>query len=354
MSKPNYQSNITSLSIVLGLVALSAGCMRSDAASWSPRKEFGQLPLKAQHQIEDYLTKYCGTASDPKLVGSDAISREHLLQGEAVFAKYCAQCHGITGDGAGPAAEYLNPRPRDYRRGIFKFTSTPYGSKPLREDLLRTIRNGAKGTAMPSFALLDDDDLQAVVDYVLVLTHRGELEGMLVVEAQSEDEIDPDNVPGYLKRITDSWAEARGKVVTPISPLVPYSDESVEIGKKAFLTATAGCFKCHGQEGRGEEIPNADREPGAPPVRSADLTSGMFHGGNRPIDIYRRIYSGINGTPMPSFAVQLKDDPATFWHLVHYVEHVSGARRRALEKEEAEYKGKSHLSASEAADATPP
>jgi mono/diheme cytochrome c family protein len=161
-------------------------------------------------------------------------------------------------------------------------------------------------------------------------------------------------VPGYIKRITDGWYEACGKVVTPISPLVPDSEESVKLGEKAFLTATAGCFKCHGLDGRGEVIPNADREPGAPPVRSADCRRGTCRSSNRPNDIYRRIYSGINGTPMPSFAVQLKDDPATFWHLVHYVEYVSGARRRALEKEEAEYLGKSHVSANEAADATPP
>ena len=56
-----------------------------------------------------------------------------------------AGCHGVTGDGQGPAAQYLNPPPRDYRLGQFKFTSTPRGSKPRREDLARIIRRGAKG-----------------------------------------------------------------------------------------------------------------------------------------------------------------------------------------------------------------
>ena len=36
---------------------------------------------------------------------------------------------------------------------------------------------------MPSFALLPEEDLQAVIDYVLVLTHRGELEQMLLAES---------------------------------------------------------------------------------------------------------------------------------------------------------------------------
>ena len=297
------------------------------------------LPEKARQQVDEYLKKYCGTSVDPKLIGNDTISQQHLLQGAAVFNKYCAQCHGVTGDGAGRAAQYLDPRPRDYRRGVFKFTSTPYGAKPLRADLLRTIRNGAKGTAMPSFVLLPEEDLQAVVDYVLVLTHRGELEDMLVREALDQDEIDPAIVPGYVQKIVDQWQLAKKQIVTPVSGVVPYSEESVELGKKAFLTDTAGCFKCHGPDGRGAVIPNAITAPGAPPVRSADLSSGMLRGGNRPIDIYRRIFSGINGTPMPSFELQLKEKPETFWHLVHYVEYISGARRRELEKEEADYRG---------------
>jgi hypothetical protein len=45
----------------------------------------------------------------------------------------------------------------------------------------------------------------------------------------------------------------------------------------------------------------------------------MLHGGRRPIDIYRRIYAGINGTPMPAFGDALADQPDTMWHLVHYI-----------------------------------
>ena len=69
-------------------------------------------------------------------------------------------------------------------------------------------------------------------------------------------------------------------------------------------------------------------------TRAADLTSGMFHGGNRPDDIYRRIYSGINGTPMPAFDAKLADQPELFWHLVHYVQFISGERRRAVVEHE--------------------
>ena len=43
---------------------------------------------------------------------------------------------------------------------------------------------------MPSFALLPPKDLDAVVDYVLTLTHRGELESQLADEAEFNESID--------------------------------------------------------------------------------------------------------------------------------------------------------------------
>ena len=62
-------------------------------------------------------------------------------------------------------------------------------------------------------------------------------------------------------------------------------------------------------------------------TRAADLTSGMLHGGQEPIDIYRRIMNGINGTPMPGFKSALEAEPETIWNLVAYVLHVSNRRR---------------------------
>ncbi|MFO0916816.1 MAG: cytochrome c [Planctomycetaceae bacterium] len=96
-----------------------------------------------------------------------------MARGQAVYQERCVQCHGVSGDGNGPSGHLMYPRPRDYRKGIFKFTSTPYGYRPLRTDLLRTVRQGIRGTSMPAFHLLHEHDIQSVVDYVLMLARQG-------------------------------------------------------------------------------------------------------------------------------------------------------------------------------------
>src|SRR4051794_15817034 len=70
--------------------------------------------------------------------------------GYALYRKHCLHCHGVSGAGDGPTAEFLYPRPRDYRPGIFKFTSTnPVDAKPTRDDLRKTVLYGLHGTSMP-------------------------------------------------------------------------------------------------------------------------------------------------------------------------------------------------------------
>ena len=64
---------------------------------------------------------------------------------------------------------------------------------------------------MPEFKLLSDEDLQAVVDYVLALTHRGELEHSLAMEADEEDSIDPEKTPELIASILARWHDAQGK-----------------------------------------------------------------------------------------------------------------------------------------------
>ena len=180
--------------------ALATGCSRLPDSAYTLRTEAEKIELPAKHsaQIAEYLAAFHGTPANPRMAlptadadlevvktgGIAALPRTdkpgydrlHLQHGRAVYAAQCAGCHGTTGDGKGPAGAYLNPPPRDYRNGIFKFTSTPRGSKPRRDDLRRILKYGAKGTSMPAFRFLSDEDAEAVLDYVQVLATRGQLE----------------------------------------------------------------------------------------------------------------------------------------------------------------------------------
>jgi mono/diheme cytochrome c family protein len=314
------------LTLVL-LILCGAGCRRAEAPRFVASEAVEGLSPELQQAVREQLSRYTGSFLSPKLLQAADAPKPDLARGQAVYQERCVQCHGVTGDGNGPMAKYLYPRPRDYRRGIFKFTSTPYGFRPLRDDLVRTVRQGIRGTSMPNFSLLPEHDLQAVVDYVLMLTRRGELEQQLVGLAESEEAVDEEVVESDLvPAVLAQWTEAEAAEVLPATPQPRFTQEHVERGKKAFLTK--GCAKCHGEDGRGQTESNTGADFWGFPTRAADLTSGMLRGGNRPIDVYRRIYNGVNGTPMPSFANALKDEPESVWDLVAYVLAVSNHRRQ--------------------------
>jgi mono/diheme cytochrome c family protein len=349
--------------LLFALSLLALGCSKQADLAFTPHEGLQDFPQKHRQQIADALGTYFGTprfprfmetapedkqpadAKEPLLV--DQLDRVHLQQGREVYTRQCAGCHGTTGDGQGPAAQYLNPPPRDYRLGRFKFTSTPRGSKPRREDLVRIIRHGAKGTSMPSFRWMPQEELDAVIDYVTLLSSRGELEYRLMriseQELGEEDDIDPFLVAENAQLIAASWDNAAEQIVQPLTPPPLYTQESVETGARAFVQLN--CFKCHGPDGRGNRTQDVGKDDWGRVAYAADLTTGTLHGGRRPVDIYRRIYSGINGTPMPAFA---QPDTAkgenelqrseTIWHLVHFVTSIVEGKPLPAEIIDAEIK----------------
>lgn len=291
---------------------------------------------KQLDQIAGHLTEYFGTPDRPKWMEASAegeaaplverMPREHLLLGAQVYQRNCLACHGATGDGNGPQAKHLRPRPRDYRLGVFKFVSGRRGSKPVREDLYRIVQQGAKGTSMPAFRWMPPEELRAVVDYVMALSYRGEIERELFFHIRDEidaaDPVERAAVDAAQAKIRKRWDAAEQGIVTPLTPQPEFTADSVAQGKAAFLTK--GCSKCHGEDGRGRTQDNVGVDAWGHPTNAADLTSGMLHGGRRPLDVYRRIYSGINGTPMPAFDAALQSEPDTIWHMAHYVLHLAG------------------------------
>ncbi|MEX0713039.1 MAG: c-type cytochrome [Pirellulales bacterium] len=284
-------------------------------------------------------------AAGPVRPGHDRSSRQRGL-----YRLHCAHCHGISGDGAGPTAVFLNPYPRDYRQGKFKFKSTEASEKPTTADLKRIIMEGIPGTAMPSFALLPNDEIDALVEYVKYLSIRGETELNLAIELfAQEGEIEPDRatiIEYYLSPVVDLWVQAEDAVVQP--PERPATDTpqqlaaSIEEGRKLFLSKDAQCAQCHGPTGLGDgwltdktTVPYDDWNKQKSPddidrwllprqeLRPRNLRLGIYRGGRRPVDLYRRIHAGILGAQMPG-AGPAPGKPATLtpeqiWHLVDYV-----------------------------------
>jgi mono/diheme cytochrome c family protein len=368
-----------------------AGCGQPPAASFAVnRQKLDPLIPEAGAKIGETLSKYFGTPNqlvawkkfpidygegDAKLAEDNPRHDDgwRLIEGRHLYMTHCVHCHGVAGDGDGPTARFLNPRPRDYRQGVFKFKSTPYEAKPSRDDLRRTLQQGIPGTYMPSFVLLGEDKLLLIIDYVRWLSIRGSMEIRLSEELsalfatkqdieqtlrddqtkkltraaaiadvmKSVDEGLPDVIEDIAATLADDWKTA-DLAETPIVPTVkrtPPTKDSIERGRELFLSKVAGkkteCLECHGVSGRGDggntekfwPIPGTKperkyEEPGlhdiwGHPQKPRDLTRGIYRGGRRPVDIYRKVHQGIPGTQMNGFAKLLK--PEEIWDVVNYV-----------------------------------
>ncbi len=281
-----------------------------------------------------------------------------------LYRELCVDCHGLTGNGFGPASLAMNPYPRDFRHGVFKWKSTPRNDKPTRDDLRRTLLHGAGGTAMPSFAVVAEDDLEALLDYVIYLSVRGEVERELLAEAVElgyaetapeanlrivapawiEDEANNTDTLNdtatlsegaeatlkIVRDVTQEWSDAESRVIQVPAPSVANDEESVQRGRDLFHGPIANCVGCHGPSGNGSAITldyddwtkeyssrlgltptdrdaiKPFRKAGAPkprPIVARRLQQGVFRGGGESDTLYRRITQGVAGTPMPSLEV---------------------------------------------------
>ncbi len=381
--------------LILGLFVI-AGCGRSEAEFTSNQvylrlqesRSGGAYDPQQVTNIVNALTALFGTPDEPFLVrdaeglesldpdrlaiAAGPVSSDQLGQGRGLYRQHCVHCHGISGDGRGPTAAFLNPYPRDFRMGTFKFKSTPIGMKPTDDDLRHVLLNGVAGTAMPSFKLLSEGEIDALIDYVKYLAIRGEVERKLIEE--NVDFFDPEDeaasqemqseffsreylVDEVLASVARSWADSESQVTeVPERPSeYDFTSEdfdpealqaSIERGRALYYTNIANCFSCHGPsqlgDGQVTDYDNWTKEffdwtkkndedyskkleeylslGGLPPrnILPRNLRAGVYRGGRRPVDIFWRIHNGIDGTPMPeSNKASLSNED--LWDLVNYV-----------------------------------
>lgn len=238
-----------------------------------------------------------------------------LGESARLYTQRCLTCHGNEGGGDGPGSRFLTPRPRDFRRGVFKFTARAEDVPPKRSDVVRILRDGIQHTSMPSFSYLTDAELHGLADYVRFLAVRGESELWWIDDVEPGEPLErADLVEAFSGVFEDWWSTESVEVPLGDGPPV-VTAERLELGRDLFHDAARGnCASCHGAEGKGldEEALNDRRARGDQAVdidefrdawgdliKPRDLARGPFRYGDEPEDVFRRIYAGINGTPMP-------------------------------------------------------
>lgn len=208
----------------------------------------------------------------------------HAAAGKKQYRRFCVGCHGPAGDGLGENAQWIDPKPRDFTAAVFKCRSTPTGTLPTDEDLYNSIDRGFASTNMPSW---------------LPLT--GQVRADLVA---------------YIKTFSPRWSEGHGTPIV-IPPETPRTVESILRGRAVFQKME--CWKCHGPAGHGDgPAAMTLTDSKERPIMPHNFSDGSrFKCGETNEDLYRIFMTGVDGTPMPSFADNLK--PPEAWDLVHFL-----------------------------------
>ena len=215
--------------------------------------------------------------------------------GKQLYYRYCWGCHGYRGDGNGENGPYLNILPRNFVAATFKCRSTPTGTLPTDEDLFSAMTRGFNNSNMPSWITLTAQNRADLIAFIKTFSPRW----------KTDKAGDPINVPA--------------------EPAVTL--DSIKHGKELFTKLE--CWKCHGPEGHGDG-PSASTltDSNDQPIRPYNFAAGSrFKCGATNHDLYKIFMTGLDGTPMPSFADVIKPEDA--WDLVHYLRTLQVTRKSA-------------------------
>jgi mono/diheme cytochrome c family protein len=217
----------------------------------------------------------------------------HAAAGKQLYYRYCWGCHGFRGDGGGENGPYLNILPRNFVAATFKCRSTPTGTLPTDDDLFRSLVRGFNNTNMPPWITLTDQQRADLV--------------------------------AFIKTFSPRWSTEKSGTEIQVPAETPLTVQSIQHGKELFTKLE--CWKCHGPEGRGDG-PSASTltDSNDQPIRPYNFAAGSrFKCGSTNHDLYKIFMTGLDGTPMPSFADVIKPEEA--WDLVHYLRTLQVTRK---------------------------
>ncbi|MCX5744728.1 MAG: c-type cytochrome, partial [Proteobacteria bacterium] len=200
------------------------------------------------------------------------------LPGWVNYDRFCLPCHGVAGDGAGPAAPFTRARPRDFTRGDFAWRSTASGQPPTRVDLRAAIAKGVAGTSMPGFDVaLTPAQIDELVDVVRAFA--------------------PPTAPAPVVAIG--------------------APPATIVARGADLWTARGCVACHGVDGTGN-----------PAIADVyDLTTSPLHRPDAARDPRRAIVTTIatGAGSMPGYTLSTDE----LYALADHVHTLQGAQTRA-------------------------
>ncbi len=164
--------------------------------------------------------------------------------GEQLYGRYCVTCHGVTGQGEGPAAMALIPRPANLRAHWYS-----------NARLAQALWHGGPGTSMPAWRDLPREDLAALVAYIPRVG--------LAADEMKHDRIGP-------------------------------TDDQRVIGARVYAE---NCAQCHGARGAGDGW--AAHQLTVPPTNFRQQKSA---------NAVQTIRDGVEGTMMASWSSRLSED----------------------------------------------
>ncbi len=213
----------------------------------------------------------------------------HAKDGKDDYRRYCVGCHGDLGDGNGENAAWFDTpmyqKPRDFQLGVFKCRSTPTGTLPADQDLFDAITRGFDRSNMPPWSTFTKQERADLVAWV--------------------------------KHFSPRFVSEKPGTPIQIPPEPAVTPERIKAGRDVF--ARVQCWKCHGVQGmaNGPSAATLTDDQGRP-IAPFNFTEGSKPKcGDTDRDIYRIFMTGLDGTPMPSFADNIKPDEA--WDLVFYL-----------------------------------
>ncbi len=228
---------------------------------------------------------------------SQEFANASVDRGRVLYKQYCAQCHGFTGQGDGPAASGLDPKPAIHANIPFEKLPTEY--------LYNVINHGGvamgKSPSMPYWGLTIGQQGVADVMAYLKATFKGAPDAAATVGG-------PSGVCPQPRKTVKAPAEFLSKT----NPL-PHSSGMVEAGKALFLQSAkpVACALCHGNQGDGQGVMGAALIP-----QPRNFTCGTMMKDIPDGQLFWVIKNGSPGTGMMSFA-GLPDDQ--IWQLIHYI-----------------------------------